>query len=782
MKCLILAGGSGDRLWPLSRKNYPKQFIAINENRSLLQEAVVRNLPLCDEFFVVTNAAYHFIVEGQFQAFQGVRYRCFLESQGRRTAAAIALVCMFANPGELFCVVSSDTIIEGAGYQEAVLRARELATDGKLVVFGVPITRPDTNYGYIRCQGEHVLSFEEKPNSQTARAYMEQGDYVWNSGMFVFRAGDFLQELGRVCPQVYEACAACAAKTDMSGRTVSFAQEQLGQIPAISVEHAVFEQSDKVSVVLGDFRWRDVGNLEDLENAPIHTNSRRVILQDSDNVTVINCAHRQLVVANELSDAVIVNTEDVTYIGKKGASARLKELIRSHEKEYGTFFENNRLTYRPYGTKEVLMEGPKYRVKKVVLYAGGAISYHKHDYRSEHWSIVEGSVRITLGSEVQDYEANESIFVPVGVGHCVENVTEKPVTIIEVAVGNRSDGTPFGEDLVLMDDRHLPAGSRRAVPAALDAVVRLEPAYKDYLWGGRRLKELFGKRSDLERVAESWELSAHPAGQSVVASGRHKGVLFGEYLKRIGREAWGWKCLSMERFPILVKFLDAREALSVQVHPEDEYALTHEGEYGKNEMWYVLEAQAGACVYMGFSKAVSEQEIRQRVRAGTLPEILRKVPVHKHDTLFIPAGCVHAIGAGVVICEIQQNSNCTYRLYDYNRLDNYQRPRQLHVEKALAVARPEETGRIVPAKELSGERTLIGKCKYFQCVRYEVHGQVLLHMDEASFASLLFVEGEGTVQADGQEWPYRSGDSFFLPAGQRDVAVCGSGCCLVTQV
>ena len=205
MKCLILAGGCGDRLWPVSRKNYPKQFMEINENRSLLQETVVRNIPFCDEFLIVTNGNYHFILEGQMKAFQGLRYRTFLEQEPRKTAAAIALVCMLENHKELIYVISADTVIDGQGYQETVLRAKELAKDGHLAAFGIPVNEPNTAYGYIRHRGEQVLSFTEKPDEETARKYMAAGDYLWNSGNFLFRAGDFLQELKRLTRDSYSA-------------------------------------------------------------------------------------------------------------------------------------------------------------------------------------------------------------------------------------------------------------------------------------------------------------------------------------------------------------------------------------------------------------------------------------------------------------------------------------------------------------------------------------------------------------------------------------------------
>ncbi len=787
MKCLILAGGCGDRLWPLSRKSYPKQFMEIHENRSLLQETVVRNLPYCQEFLIVTNESYDFIVEGQLKAFQGLRYRSFLEQEPRKTAGAIGMVCMMENPSELIYVVSSDTLMEGAGYQEAILRAKTLARENNLVAFGIPVTSPHTGYGYIRHQGEEVLSFTEKPDLQTARQYMESGQYLWNSGNFLFSAGTFLQELQALCPEVYRACEKAAAAVKKSGRKILLQKELLETVPMVSVEKAVFEHSGKVKVIRGNFAWQDIGRLEDLENAPIHKSSTNVIQHGCRDVTVINRCRDKLVVANGMEDMIAVNTEDAVYIGKKGASDQLKEIMRLHGDAYGGYFEENRVSYRPYGKSQILSVSEGYRVKKVTIYPGRAISVHRHLYRSEHWSVVEGSARISLWPEagkepvVREYTKSESIFVPVGMPHTVSNPTEKEVVIIEVAIGQ----IVTEEDIIRFEEKKTAPGETP------EPVVRLLPAYKDYLWGGTRLREQFGKESDLERIAESWELSAHEAGQSIVAEGRFQGMLFGEYLERIGREAWGWKCQTFAWFPILVKFLDAREDLSIQVHPDDEYALTNENEYGKNEMWFVLDCKPGAAVYGGFSRPVTKEEVAGRIREGTLTEILHRIPVQPGDGVFIPAGTIHAVCGGVLLCEIQQNSNCTYRLFDYDRRDSYGNKRPLHVDKALQVLDPDGASacRVIrgdQAVEVPGQpgfyRRRLASCKYFESVCCDIAEKAVLEVDDASFLSLLMVEGSGTVTVDDKTLDFRKGDSFFVPAGKRTVTIRGGCRCIATHV
>ena len=220
MKCIVLAGGKGNSLWPLSRENYPKQFMDIKNNRSLFQENIARNIPFCDEFIISTNEAYHFIVENQMKDFQGLRYRCVLEEERKKTAPAIAMISMCFNPSELVFVVSSDQMIEGEKYKDTIIYAQELAREGAIVTFGMKPEGPRTDYGYIQYVGDQVVSFKEKPCYEEAARYVEAGNYLWNSGNFLFRAGDFLQELKHLAPEIYEECAKSMEHVDISSRNI----------------------------------------------------------------------------------------------------------------------------------------------------------------------------------------------------------------------------------------------------------------------------------------------------------------------------------------------------------------------------------------------------------------------------------------------------------------------------------------------------------------------------------------------------------------------------------
>ena len=303
--------------------------------------------------------------------------------------------------------------------------------------------------------------------------------------------------------------------------------------------------------------------------------------------------------------------------------------------------------------------------------------------------------------------------------------------------------------------------------------VKLSPTFKDYLWGGTRLKTVFNKDCSFERVAESWELSAHKDGQSTVITGPLKGLSFSEYVSKIGHEALGTNCRKYDYFPLLIKLIDAQGNLSVQVHPSDDYALAKEGEYGKTEMWYILDCEEGATLYYGFSRDVTKDEYEAAIRDGKLTDILNQVSVKRGDVFFIPAGTVHAIGAGILICEIQQNSNTTYRVYDYNRRDKDGNLRPLHIEKALEVSCLKKSPELLPTAE--GCDVLLTSCSYFDVRRLRISGAKTITVDETSFVSLIVTDGRGTISLESEEIDFTKGDSIFIPAQNADFQI--QGCC-----
>ena len=302
--------------------------------------------------------------------------------------------------------------------------------------------------------------------------------------------------------------------------------------------------------------------------------------------------------------------------------------------------------------------------------------------------------------------------------------------------------------------------------------VKLTPAFKDYLWGGVRLKSEFNKNCDLDRVAESWELSAHKDGQSIVADGACQGMTLNEYIATLGKEALGTASAKYDYFPLLIKLIDAKGDLSVQVHPSDAYALEHEGEYGKTEMWYVLDCDEGAALYYGFTRDVTREEYENAIKDGKLTDILNRVDVKRGDVFFIPAGTVHAIGAGILICEIQQNSNTTYRVYDYNRRDKNGNLSPLHVEKALAVSDLKKSPALPAIPD--GADVLLAECGYFEVRRLRFAGDGSVPATAGSFTALTVTEGEGTLSDGESILSFRKGDTLFIPAQENSFAVTGA--------
>lgn len=778
MKCLILAGGKGDRLWPLSRGNYPKQFIQLQKNHSLFQETVARNLPFCDEFIVSTSADCQYIVENQMQAFPATPYRCIFEGEGRKTTASIVLACMQLEPSELVFVVSSDQLISGNAYTEDILKAREYAKEGKIVAFGIPMNNPETRFGYIRFEGDEVLQFVEKPDRETMQGYVESGDYLINSGMFLFRNYDFLQEVRTYAEDIYQECLVQFKEKKVKKGNAIYEAEQLRQITAAPIEKTVMEQTQKAMVVHAGFDWQDVGDFRDLGATDSGTDDfGRKMIYESENVHVINQSPNSIVVADGLKDVTIVNAKDAVYVGKTGDFENLK--IFAQQEEVKPFFENSNLIFRAWGTREILVESDNYRVRRVIIKSGKSIYSHKHHHRTEMWAIISGKVKVTVDGVDTVYDAGDTFVIERNTYHQLSNISEDSAILIETTSGI----TVSEEDIVSDDSRDL---TDKDLGFYVDSFVRLSPTFKENLWGGTRLKDEFGKKSDFDIIAESWELSAHPAGQSIVASGRHKGRHFATYLQKLGKEYWGWKCDTNNAFPVMIKFIDARENLSIQVHPDDEYALEVEGEYGKNEMWYIMDAEEGAGIYCGFKEDVTREEVELRIKENTLLDALNWVETKPGDVFFIPAGTVHAIGAGNLICEVQQSSNSIYRLYDYARKDKFGLERELHIEKALDVM---NYNKYVPQSFVNEktvteefEKRLVTECKYFTCQEYSIKTQMQIRQETTSFTALVCLDGSGEIYSEERREVIKAGDSFFVPAGEKTLHVEGQCKLLVVRV
>ncbi|MCF0106245.1 MAG: class I mannose-6-phosphate isomerase [Holdemanella sp.] len=312
------------------------------------------------------------------------------------------------------------------------------------------------------------------------------------------------------------------------------------------------------------------------------------------------------------------------------------------------------------------------------------------------------------------------------------------------------------------------------------SIIKLSPAFKDYLWGGTKLKEEYGKETDYDILAESWEVSVHPDGPSVVESGKYAGKTLPEYIEAVGKDCLGTKGNAFEFFPILVKFIDAKGSLSIQVHPDNEYALRVEKEYGKTEMWYIMDCEPDSFLYFGTNKEVTKEEFEASIKNNTCLDVLKAVPVHKGDVFFIKAGTIHAIGAGILICEIQQNSNSTYRVYDFGRVGKDGKPRELHIQKAIDVSNltPIESdfkpcGPTVQNGDAT--ETMMATCKEFTTYVTDIDGSATLNVDEESFGSVINLNGTITLENGEDTVVLEKGQTAFIDANTGDVKVSGKG-------
>ena len=312
--------------------------------------------------------------------------------------------------------------------------------------------------------------------------------------------------------------------------------------------------------------------------------------------------------------------------------------------------------------------------------------------------------------------------------------------------------------------------------------IKLNSVCKEIIWGGNRLKNEYNKKSNLSNIAESWELTCRPDGMNTIVGGEFDGKTLEEYI-----EINGEAVVSSEKqpfFPLLIKFIDAEDNLSVQVHPDDEYGLKNANSLGKTEMWYIIDAKEGAQLVYGLKEGVTNEEFSEAIKNGCVEEKLNYVDVKKGDVFFIPSGLVHAIGAGILLAEIQQNSNITYRVYDYNRVGKDGKPRELHVSDALNVIvnrNQAEIEKIQFSTNVKNSNTL-ASCKYFNVEKFNIDGACEFSANAESFVSILCLDGDGILTHNGENYAITKGDSYFIPANLGDFSVSGSLEIIVSKI
>lgn len=460
---IILSGGSGSRLWPLSRTKLPKQFVRLFDNQSLFQKTLLRNASLCNSTLVVTNTEQYFLALDQLENLQkstvsSLKARFLLEPVGRNTAPAIALACLSLNEDDVVFVTTSDHLVKNQpAYEAAVKKAKTLAEQGFLVTFGIQPTYAETGFGYIEAKGNDVLSFKEKPDSLTAQAYLEQGNYYWNSGMFCFKAGVFLEELKQHSPDIYAASVKALADEDLQQATLKVQQQPMLDIPANSIDYAVMEKSTKVKVVPCDIGWSDLGSYDSLyDEVKTADEDNAILLRGEDAQPPINInSQNNLVVARDrqiilidIENLLVVDTADALLISKKGSSQKVKEVVELLKVDHPELTEIHRLAHRPWGTYEVLIDSNQYKVKRIVVKPGQKLSLQKHYHRNEHWVVVSGTASVTVDDDVFLVRPNESTYIKMGQVHRLENLGKIDLVMIEVQLGEYTGE----DDIVRLDD------------------------------------------------------------------------------------------------------------------------------------------------------------------------------------------------------------------------------------------------------------------------------------------------------------------------------------------
>lgn len=458
---IILAGGKGTRLWPLSRSSRPKQFLRLVGELSLFQ-LTLKRVSDCQIYaapIIVTNEEYRFMVLEQAQDCGVTLGQIILEPVAKNTAAAIssaAFVSLQSSPTQLLHVLPSDHMLDAtSSYKNVVREAADVAETGQLVTFGVNPTRPETGYGYLEVRDGpeahlKVSRFLEKPDLTTAEAMIERGGHFWNSGMFMFRAEDFLAECAVLATAVYSAVEQSVARAQPDMDFLRLECESFQESPNISVDLAIFEKSDRVSMLKLDTAWSDVGAWNAVWKMQEATQKNRNFLHGpvhiDETCNSLIYSERDLVVVSGMNDVAVIASEDVVYVGRLSDAQSVGNTVKKLKtcEKTNTLTETHRTTYRPWGGYSTVEQGDRFQVKRLFVKPGKKLSLQKHQHRSEHWIVVRGTAHVTIDGVVKSVLENESAYLPRGVLHRLENAGEVLLELIEVQTGSY-----LGEDDII---------------------------------------------------------------------------------------------------------------------------------------------------------------------------------------------------------------------------------------------------------------------------------------------------------------------------------------------
>jgi mannose-1-phosphate guanylyltransferase len=473
MTNVILCGGSGTRLWPISRSLFPKQFYKFIDNMSLFQKTALRNKGFCDNFLVVTNIEQYFIALDQIEEIGIKNFRFIIEPVARNTAAAISLSCFDAldYKEELLFVTPSDHIIKGdKDYVRMVNIAQNEAKNNYIAMFGIKPSYPETGYGYIEadinikdidinknnidingnsadlCSSEDIAycvsSFKEKPSKETAIKYISKGNYFWNSGAFLFKPSILLNELSKFCPSIYKSSKTAYKNAKKDSLTVRINANDMLNIEENSIDFALLEKTPRIKVVPSNIIWSDMGSFDSLYNELEKDKDNNAITTSITTSTInINSKNnliissRRMIATVDVEDLIIVDTDDALLVSKKGSSQSVKLVVEELKKSKSELHIQHLTVHRPWGSYTVLLESLMYKIKKITVKPKAKLSLQKHFHRSEHWIVISGTALVTINDNKVLLKPNESTYIPIGAIHRLENPGLIPLEIIEAQVG-----------------------------------------------------------------------------------------------------------------------------------------------------------------------------------------------------------------------------------------------------------------------------------------------------------------------------------------------------------
>ncbi|EAK1250287.1 mannose-1-phosphate guanylyltransferase/mannose-6-phosphate isomerase [Campylobacter lari] len=455
MTNILLCGGSGTRLWPLSRTLMPKQFLKLFDDKSLFELTLQRNSKFCSNTLIVCNEEQYFLALDQISNTDKTKF--ILEPLAKNTAAAITLACLSLPKEEIVLITPSDHSIKNEKtYQEAITKAIDFANNNYLVTFGIKPDNPHTGYGYIKFENIYdVEAFIEKPDFKTAKEFLENGydddgGYFWNSGMFMFKVDFFLEQMQTYAKEIYNFCLKAHKNALKQNDFIKIKSADMEKIPELSIDYALMEKSNKVKVIPSNISWSDVGSFESLakefNNGKNYTNTNAKFL-DSNNIFCYASDQKKFIATIDLDDIFIIDTQDALLISKKSSSQKVKQIYEAI-KENENLSKNHLCTHRPWGSFTILEDEKGYKIKRIEVKPGKRLSLQKHFHRNEHWIVLSGTATVEIDGVENLVRPNESIYIKMGQKHRLSNYGKIPVVIIEAQVGEYTGE----DDIVRLED------------------------------------------------------------------------------------------------------------------------------------------------------------------------------------------------------------------------------------------------------------------------------------------------------------------------------------------